>query len=110
MRFRPPILGHLKKRLRGGLECCPHGRIWTIPQEKGNRREIKAQSMKLFCSRLFWRKDYLKYVKIIMDQAPLDLGLAHNEVHAKSRFGVSLSPILGIGFIPCPYSSILPAP
>ncbi|CAA6658161.1 unnamed protein product [Spirodela intermedia] len=46
---------------------------------EGNRREIKAQSMKLFCSRLFWRKDYLKYVKIIMDQAPLGLGLAHNE-------------------------------
>ncbi|CAA7394345.1 unnamed protein product [Spirodela intermedia] len=35
--------------------------------------------MAFLCSRLSWRRDYLEHIKIIVDQAPLDLRLEHNE-------------------------------
>ncbi|CAA7400857.1 unnamed protein product [Spirodela intermedia] len=67
MRSRPSILEHLKMKLRGGLEF------------ERKKREIKVRSTTFLCSRSSWRRDYLECIKIIMDQASLGLGLAHNE-------------------------------
>ncbi|CAA7391581.1 unnamed protein product [Spirodela intermedia] len=47
---------------------------------EGKRKEIKAWSTTFLCSRSSWRRNYLERIKIVMDQAPLDLGLVHIEV------------------------------
>ncbi|CAA7407474.1 unnamed protein product [Spirodela intermedia] len=70
MRSRPPILRHLKIRLREGLE---------YPEE--NKKKIKAWSIAFSCLKSSWRRDYLGYIKNVMDQASLGLGLAHNEIY-----------------------------
>ncbi|CAA7404345.1 unnamed protein product [Spirodela intermedia] len=36
--------------------------------------------MAFSCPRSSWRRDYLKHIKIVTDQASLDLGLVHNKL------------------------------
>ncbi|CAA7388785.1 unnamed protein product [Spirodela intermedia] len=104
IRSKPSILGHLKMRLREGLERHPHGTGPSI-KRKGNQGLINYILMpKIIVEKrlsgvhqdhhgssitrprtdaqrglLLWRRDYLEPIKIVSDQAPLCLGLMHNK-------------------------------
>ncbi|CAA6668848.1 unnamed protein product [Spirodela intermedia] len=69
MRSRLFILRHLKIRLREGLKHLSQIKRW----------KITTRSITFLCSKSPWRRGYLECIKIIADQAPLSLGLAHNK-------------------------------
>ncbi|CAA7401000.1 unnamed protein product [Spirodela intermedia] len=74
MRSRLPILGHLKMRLKQGLE------------------EIKAWSTTFSCPRSSWKRDYLECIKTVTNQASVGLGLVCNEECCPTPHNGQLSP------------------